>query len=1027
MIGTLLIFLTCAQAPAAQPSDADVLRRLVQEHYAAQTRVNADDVFRVDVRRVEIDGARAHVRALVERTRTGPDRTGVVRAQRTSAFLLETWSRDGESWKLDAEQPLADAIADALLAAPPDRWPAMLAAEDPVIVVGMLRSAVGTRASTAAFRQQYAQAIPPFALLREIGRFAKAPRIEMEALQNLGSANYFLRRYPEAADAYGQELALARDAGDDDYEASALDGRAMVAYSRGDYTGALDGYSAALDIAERKREPAAIGRALVSVGNVQYLQGDYDLAASSYRRAIGLLSTQDRQTTAMAWRGAARVYVAHGDLAAALVSANHALDDARARQSQSEVANDQESIGEIHFRLGNAGEARKAFDEARRFFDAAKDSDSAGRLSGDLGLTELMAERFDAAVAAYTQGRTRYQQARNPVGIAHSWVGIGFSEAGRGRFDDAIDAYKVAIGLFQVNHRREDEGRAWLGLSLAHYGAADYASALDDAAHVSAIAVEIRSADLTWRAGVRAGDALRRLDRLDEAEREYSGAVGVIETIVPDAATSSDARTALEDSASAWAGLAFTRAARGDADGALLAAEQRRSHILRVMLAPFARDITRGMTPEETSAERASLRAIASLNAQVHAERVAPKPDVDRMKRIVHELTAAQADRRRTEDAVYARLPDLKLWRGLVPVYALDALDAALDGGALAVEYVAEDDQLLVITASRHGRTTDDGLRTTDVAASIVSWTRHSFARTLSDALTPTVLSDAGEWRRRTTALSELLMTAVTPRLAGVSHVIVVPDDVLWDVPFEALPLGHSDLGTVASVTYTSSLRALALRRAPSKSRGAAFIAAPLLAAATVSQVAAADPRWTPQDADAVHDQVRAEATPYGADARIVFNERATPAAADDALALGSLTEIDARVQISGAAPMFSGALLAPVSEDTDGRWEARKWFNARARGAPLILADASGSGPGLAAAMTAIDWATAAAGTSAVLTVRTPKGGFEVASLLRDLHASRAAGAEVGEALAAAVTPARTAGGAPARWAGLRILGRIR
>jgi tetratricopeptide (TPR) repeat protein len=645
MIAALLIALACAQAPAAQVSDEDAVRALVQQHYDAQARAG-DDVVRVDVRRVEIEGATAHVRMLVERTHTGTDRAGAARPQRTSTFMFETWTRDGTSWKLETEEPLADAVADALLAAPPEQWVAMLAAEDPVVVLGPLRMAVGTHASTAAASQQYAKALPLFTLLREIGRFAAAPRIELEALQNLGTANFFLRRYPDAADAYAQELALARKTHDEDYEATALDGGAMVAYSRGDYTSALDGYRGALEIAERNREPSAIGRALVSVGNVQYLQGDYDLAAASYRRAISLLAdAHDARTAAMAWRGAARVYVAQGDLAAALVSQTHALDDARAHAAHSEIANDQESIGEIHFRLGNANEARKAFDESRQLFDADKDLDSAGRLFGDIGLTELMAERFDAAVAAYTESRKRFQDARDPAGIGHSWVGIGFSEAARGRFDDAIDAYRIAIGIFNAGGRKEDAGRAWLGLSLAHYAAGDYTSALDDAGHVAEIASGIHSDDLTWRASVRAGDALRRLDRLGDAAARYADAIAAIKKIVPFAATNADARTALDDSASAWAGLAFTRAAQGDAEGALLAAEQRRTHALRVMLAPFLRDITRGMTSEDASTERAALRGITSLNAQLRAERLAPQPDRTRIDRIERQLNTAEAAR----------------------------------------------------------------------------------------------------------------------------------------------------------------------------------------------------------------------------------------------------------------------------------------------------------------------------------------------------------------------------------------------
>lgn len=1057
MIAALLVVLTCAQAPATQSSDADVLRGLVQQYYDAQAREDAsavmsfwatgaanppsrnalaaafaagDDGFRVDIRRVEIDGSTAHVRMLVQRMHTGPDRTGAVTPQQTSTFMLETWTRDGESWKLDAEKPLADAIADALLAAAPDQWPTMLAAEDPVVVLGALRVTVGNRASTAAVSQQYAKAILPFSLLREIGRFAAAPRIEMEALQNIGNANFFLRKYPESADAYAQELALSRETHDEEYEATALDGGAMVAYSRGDYTAALEGYRAALDIAERKKEPAVIGRALVSVGNVQYLQGDYDLAARSYRRAISLLSdAHDNRTAAMAWRGAARVYVAQGDLAAALVSATHALDDSRARSARSEIANDQESIGEIHFRLGNANEARKAFDESRQLFDADEDLNGAGRLFGDIGLTELMAERFDAAVAAYTESRKRFQDARNPPGIGHSWVGIGFSETGRGRFDDAIDAYKIAIGIFNASERKEDAGRAWLGLSLAHYAAGDYTSALDDAAHVSGIAADIHNEDLTWRADVRAGDALRRLDRLDEAAGKYDEAIGSIHKIVPLAATSADARTALEDSESAWAGLAFTRAAAGDADGALLAAEERRSHVLRVMLAPFARDITRGMTPDEVSTERAALRTITSLNAQLRAERAAAQPDRGRIDRVQHQLSAAETDRDDQQHAIYARLPDLKVWRGLRPIRAIDQLDPALEPGALAIEYVAEDDQLLVLTAIRRARDTDDGLRTTETTASIVSWKRRDFAQAVSDALDPAALSDVNEWNRRARPLSETLLTEVTSRLAGISRVVVVPDDILWKVPFEALPLGPSDLRSTADVTYSSSLYTLALRRAPRDGDGAAFVAAPTLPADTALQLAAADPRWTPQDAVAVGKGVSEQAGAYGARAQVVSGGEATQEAAAAAVEHESVIEISARTQLSGAAPLFSAALLAASSRDgaDDGRWEVREWFNLRARGASLVLADGNGvATPGLSAAIAALDWASAAAGISAVVLAWTPSAAFDVQPLLCDIHKAHTTGAQLGTAYGEATSGARQTAPAPSAWAGLRLLGRI-
>jgi tetratricopeptide (TPR) repeat protein len=1055
MIAALLLALTVVQAPVTQPSDEDVLRGLVQQYFDAQTREDADavlafwspgaekaptramltavfaavdDAFRLEVRRVDIEGDTARLRILVQRTRTRPDGGHMY----STSLVLETWSRAGASWKLVDERPVADAVADALIAAPPDRWSAMLAAEDPALVRGALRMTVASRGSMAAASQQYAKAIPPFTLLREIGRSVGDLRVQMEALQNVGNANFFLRRYQQAGDAYTEELALAREAHEPDYEAAALDGSAMVAYSRGDYSTALDGYRAVLDLAERRTDSPAIARALVSVGNVQYLQGDYDLAAGSYRRAISLLpASHENSTTAMAWRGAARVYVAQGDLASALLAQTHALEDARARNAGSEIANDQESIGEIHFRLGNSAEARTAFDDARQRFEALHDIQGAGRLFGDIGLTEVVAERFDAAVAAYTESRKRFEQAKDPGGIGHAWVGIGFSEAGRGRFPDAIDAYKIAIGIFNAAERQEDAGRAWLGLSLAHYGAGDYAAALDDASRVSAIADAIVNDDLAWRARVRAGDAQRRLDRLDEARASFESAIAMIDKIVPLAATSSDARTKLEDSASAWAGLAFTLAEQGDASGALLAAEQRRSHIIRVMLAPLQRDITKGMSSAETAAERATLRTIASLTAQVRAERTAPVPDRSRLDRLQRELAAATANRQREERAIYARLPALKLWRGLRPIASIDQLDAALAPHTLAVEYLATDDQLLVMTASRRPRETDDGLLTTTIDASIVPWTRHDFAASLASALEPASLSDASVWKRRAKPLGALVLAPLTSYLPGKRDLVIVPDDLLWKVPFEALPSGDADVISTMNVSYSSSLYALALRRAPREGATVTFVAAPVLAPDTEAQLAAAAPGWAPQDAEAAKRAVDEQAVPYGEHARVNAGVAATQLVAAAAIERDPVVEIAARMQLSGAAPLFSCALLAPAGGDEtdDGRWELREWFDASARGAVLVLPDTTGNATaGLAAAMTALDWAAAAAGVSTVVTGWAPKDVVPVAPLLHDFHAAHAAGLPASAAYSAAIATARSAvGAAPARWAGLRVLGRLR
>ena len=118
--------------------------------------------------------------------------------------------------------------------------------------------------------------------------------------------------------------------------------------------------------------------------------------------------------------------------------------------------------------------------------------------------------------------------------------------------------------------------------------------------------------------------------------------------MLPDASLSAETRTQLDESAAAWAGLAFTRAQRGDAGGALAAEERRRAHIRLLFLAPFERDITIGSDAADQDLERETVRDLVSARAQLRAERSARRPDaarVEDLQRRVGRLTRARADR----------------------------------------------------------------------------------------------------------------------------------------------------------------------------------------------------------------------------------------------------------------------------------------------------------------------------------------------------------------------------------------------
>src|SRR5262249_28816014 len=158
---------------------------------------------------------------------------------------------------------------------------------------------------------------------------------------------------------------------------------------------------------------------------------------------------------------------------------------------------------------------------------------------------------------------------------------------------------------------------------------------------------------------VRAGEALTKLAKPDEARASFETAIAVIDRLALDAPVNPDARSQLNDSATAWAGLAVALAKGGDARGALAAAEARRAHVRRMHLAAFQSDIARGESDEERAAEQALARDIVATRAQVKAEANGSHPDQVRLKKLTDRLTELTSRRADQQAALYAKLPEL--------------------------------------------------------------------------------------------------------------------------------------------------------------------------------------------------------------------------------------------------------------------------------------------------------------------------------------------------------------------------------
>ena len=999
-----------------------------------------DEFSEIQLTRVMRLGERVRVQVSALRHRTQPPRVsgGAPVTRRTRMDVSLTFIREGGDWKLLREGPLSDDLAAALIEADSAEERKALLEAEPWLLNERLILSISRRAGEAAQMQQYAAALTGYERMLEVARHIGDRKYQGEALQNLGNTFYYQRNYPAALQAYQQRLAIERERGDDEGTAAALGGIATIRYVFAEYGAALSAYREALAIHERLNDAAGIATALLSTGNVLFLQGDFDGATADYTRSRELYrEVAVPAGEARALEGLGRVFLARGDYARALEAFTGVLEEGRARGDRLLQGNATLNLGDAHVRLGNLGAARATFEESRGHFEAAKDAANVGRVWQAIALTDLLAGRFPAAEEEYKKSSATCSVASDRECVAGAAVGLGFAQTAQDKFVDAIASYKAGVQAFTDLRRREQAARAQIGLSQALTGRGDHKAAIEVATDARHNGIALDNDDVVWRALVAEARALRRLGEQDTALATARAATYALERQV-EAARTRPADPVPRDSAAVFAVLAVLQAEAGDAAAALESAERMRVHDLRIRLARSEREIARGMTDAEREDERSIAVELVTLHAQLAREKNLPKPDADRLERLERSIAGTAARREAQQQRLFDRLPDLRIWRGLFPSAGRSEAETVLAAAdAMLLELVVDDEDLLILTAHRG----ESGIA---YAAHVRPISRKSLADRVAKLTPPEVSRDVAAWRKAAAGVLEMLPETVLSSMAASSQVIVVPHEVLWRVPFEALPLGAGFLADKVSVRYAHSVSVL-LRVPPgprttdeSASTPTLLLAsAPELHESLRERVAQIAPGWTlraPEGATKEAASVSGEA----AEERVssLSGPDATESALREQLPSADVIHIGAPFRINGAGALFSPILLAgnPGGEapaDTadpvdNASLDTREVMNLQLQARVAVLSDGSAMAMRDAADDAAVvQWAWRAAGVAALAMARWAGDTNASNDLLADFHARLRKGEAPAAALREAQRAIRKTQGraAPFYWAGWLLL----
>ncbi|HZS08863.1 MAG TPA: CHAT domain-containing tetratricopeptide repeat protein [Blastocatellia bacterium] len=769
-------------------------------------------------------------------------------------------------------------------------------------------------------------------------------------LLKIGEALYEQQEYEHALEFYRKALAGLQQQGNAAVTSAgimaATGGIANSYYAIGDYEPALETYQKLLKLRERAGDQAGVAAALQSIGNCLYALGDLDSALENYQPALRLAeAVRNVAIIAETLGGIGNVYYSQGETALALEFYQKSL-------AQFETAGDQvgmrrmlRGMANSHFRLGNYDQALAAFERCLLFAKAAGDKDEA-------------------------------------AGIR---LGIGLVFAVQARFAEALENYGAALAQFEAAGSRSQAALALYRIALVYTVQSDYPQALKYAERSAELAAQAESLDTLWRAQFEIGRIEKRQDHPAEARKAFEQSVATVERMRVGFSGSEQ-----EGSAAPYVALVGLLAEQGNSVEAFGYAERAKAQTLWDILHGSRALTTRTMLPAEIEREQKMRREITATGARLSRARQRQPKDEATLRRLDEQWRKARAGYVAFVNRLYVAHPRLKVYRGDGPPLRPEEAGGLLpDARGALVEYVVADDRayVFVLTREQKAASTRQGRVRAQARPARISLQVGQVdigANDLFDRVIrfrQSIANREGGWPAQARELYRLLLEPAQDELSGKTSLTIIPDGVLWSLPFSALQPADGRLliegcviNTVSSLTALREMRKpAAAARIPNRSAVTTLLAVtnPALIRNPPPQPASS-PAATVEKNPEADREAQSLRQIYGvARSRIITGEEANKDAVKAVAGRCRVMHFAVPFAISNSRPMYSYLALAQGKTDDlqDGRWRVREMISLES-GAGMMVFSASTAGPDplrVFNGLTGLAWAAFVAGTPSV------------------------------------------------------------
>ncbi len=752
----------------------------------------------------------------------------------------------------------------------------------------------------------YAEAILRLDKALETARALHYYELEGAALNNLGLVFDEQGNYAHSLSLFHQALEADRTANFERGEGDVLGNLGGDNELLGQYKEALKYYTQARELDEKRKLKPNLSEDLINLGLCRLGLGEPERAIREFDRTLVLtrqIGLKKIEADAHSGKGLALVEL--GDYDAARKEYGRAIqayEKSGSRQELTEALNDD---GSLHALLGDTATAESDF---HRAISIARTLGSPRGVTINLialGDLEWRGKHFDQAEALDQQAYSWASKAKDQALMASSLLQLARTLQDKGHFDEAAVKAGQALEIGRSTHAAPVEAQAQYRLAELNRRAGRRQQALSQYEAGETIARESEDTDMSWRLAYGKGQVLEALKRDQEALDAYRRAVRIIESVRSRLREERFQSGYIQDKYQVYLALVHLLLKMGKDGEAFFYSEKLRAlsylDIIHESLPPAA------FKDSETLRHR-----INQLQRALDQRKAEPDSPGSRqaVESVSSQLQEAEREYQSRLDDLRSAHPRAAAMNGwLVP--PLSAVQSRLPAGTALIEYLVGEDGVTIFILRRNGL----HVTTTSVNAANLRAKVELFRDLVTNP-------QSRDWRLPAESLANLLIEPIAKHgwLAGITRLYLVPNSVLYYLPFAALPLpapgGSRYLVQDYQIAYLPAATALVYGGTRRDPQGTLLALAPAESGLQYAR-----------------QEVQDVAELYPKQSLVLQGSSATKDAFEQRAGRFEIIHLAAHGFFDKLNPMFSGVQLEPVSRD-DGRLEVhdilRLHLNAR-------------------------------------------------------------------------------------------------